>query len=115
MLNALDTLLQGTEQLFGPEAVAQALGPNAIRTYFKRRAVALGVNTDGLIPTDQEAQQMDQQRQQQEMIAKLGPEALKQFGNNLTSTQVADTNASAKIATSPVAASPDTPQPAPAS
>jgi hypothetical protein len=106
MLTALDNLLKGTEQLFGPEAVAQALGPRAIRTYFKRRANALGVSTDGLIPTEEEAQQMEQQAQQQAMIAQLGPEAMKQLGNNLTSTQVADTQASAKIATSPQQAEP---------
>lgn len=104
MLQALDSLLQGTEQLFGPEAVFQALGPKAIRTYFKRRAIALGVNTDGLIPSEAEAAQMEQRDQVRQMAAQLGPEAIKQLGNNLTSTQVADTNASAKVATSPAAA-----------
>jgi hypothetical protein len=49
---------------------------------------------------------MEQQAQQQAMIAQLGPEAMKQLGNNLTSTQVADTQASAKIATSPQQAEP---------
>lgn len=108
MLNALDNLLKGTEQLFGPEAVAQALGPKAIRTYFNRRAAALGVNTDGLIPTEAEAAQAEQEAQMRAMVSQLGPEAIKQVGNNLTSTQVADTNASAKLATSPEAARAET-------
>ena len=107
MLNALDSLLQGTEQLFGPEAVSQALGPKSIRTYFNRRAAALGVSTDGLIPTEQEAEAAAQQQQQQALTQQVAPEAVKQLGNNLTSTQVADTNASAKVATSPVAAQGD--------
>lgn len=100
-LQALDGLFQGAETLFGPEAVAQVIGPNGIRTYFKRRAVALGVNTDGLLPSEAEVQQMEQEKAMMGMVEKLGPEGIKQVGNNLTATEVADTNASVKMATAP--------------
>lgn len=102
-LQALDSLFAGAQQLFGPEPLSDALGPNAIRTYFLRRAIALGVNTDGIVPTQAQVEQMQQEKQAMQMAQQMGPEAIKQFGNNLTATEVADTNASAKIATSPQA------------
>lgn len=110
MLRALDNLIVGIREAFGPEGLMQALGPNALRTYTKRRAAALGVSTDGLIPTEAQAEQMDQEQQAMALIEKLGPEAIKQLGNNLTATEVADTNASAKIATAPQQPAPAAPQ-----
>jgi hypothetical protein len=92
-LDSLDLFIGGANQLFGPQAVATALGPNAIRTYMRRRAAALSIDTDGLIPTPDEAAQLDQQQQQQALISQLGPEALKQVGSGLTAATVANTNA----------------------
>jgi hypothetical protein len=65
--------LAGANQVVGPEAVAQYVN---VGDYFKRRATALGIETDGLIKTDEEIQAAMQQAQQQEMMMKLGAPAV---------------------------------------
>jgi hypothetical protein len=57
----------------GPEAVAQYVN---VGDYFKRRATALGIETDGLIKSDEEIQMAMQQAQQQDMMMKLGAPAV---------------------------------------
>ena len=68
-LNRLDMFLAGATQVVGPEAVAQYVN---IGDYFKRRATALGIETEGLIKSDEELQQAAQQAQMQQMAEKLG-------------------------------------------
>jgi hypothetical protein len=72
-LNRLDMFLAGANQVVGPEAVAQYVN---VGDYFKRRATALGIETEGLIKSDEELQQQMQQAQQQEMMMKLGAPAV---------------------------------------
>lgn len=85
----------------------QVLGPNAAREMAKRAATALHINQDGLIPSEEEAAQMDQQNQMQQMLANPAAiEGIKQVGNNLTSNQVADTNAEAKLGAEVIKAQP---------
>ena len=72
-LNRLDMFLAGANQVVGPEAVTQYLN---VSDYFKRRATALGIETEGLIKTEEEIQQAMQQAQQQEMMMKLGGPAV---------------------------------------
>jgi len=72
-LNRLDMFLAGANQVVGPEAVMQYVN---VSDYFKRRATALGIETEGLIKTEEEIQQAMQQAQQQEMMMKLGAPAV---------------------------------------
>ncbi len=94
-LQALDTLVQDAMQTWGDEAQRRF----NLTVYFKRRAAALGVKVDGLLYSEEYLEQKEQQDAQQQMIQQLGPEALKQVGSNITSNQVADTNAAAKAQT----------------
>ena len=68
-LNRLDMFLAGANQIVGPQAVNQYLN---VSDYFKRRATALGIETEGLIKTEEEIQQAMQQAQMLEMAQKLG-------------------------------------------
>lgn len=68
-LNRLDMFLGGANQVVGPEAVSQYVN---IGDYFKRRATALGIDTEGLIKTEEEVQQTTQQMQMMQMAEKLG-------------------------------------------
>jgi len=72
-LQKLDLFLAGANQIVGPQAVAQYVN---VSDYFKRRATALGIETEGLIKSDEEIQQAMQQAQQQEMMMKLGGPAV---------------------------------------
>lgn len=83
-------------ETFGAEALPQFLKPNK---FAMRIWNALGVDTDGLVPTDEELAQQKQQEQMMAMAQSMGPQALQQVGNNITSNQVAQTAADAKVAT----------------
>jgi hypothetical protein len=72
-LNRLDMFLAGANQIVGPQAVNQYLN---VSDYFKRRATALGIETEGLIKTEEEIQQAMQQAQMLEMAQKLGTPAI---------------------------------------
>ena len=72
-LQRLDLFLAGANQVVGPQAVTQYLNVN---DYFKRRATALGIETEGLIKTEEEIQQAMQQAQMMEMAQKLGAPAV---------------------------------------
>jgi hypothetical protein len=58
-------LLTGLGQLFGPESLAQVVNVNE---YLSRRAASLGVNTAGLIKTEEELM-AEQQAQMAQMAA----------------------------------------------
>ena len=72
-LNRLDMFLAGANQIVGPQAVNQYLN---VSDYFKRRATALGIETEGLIKSEEEIQQAMQQQQMMEMAQKLGGPAI---------------------------------------
>ena len=72
-LQRLDLFLAGANQVVGPQAVNQYLN---VSDYFKRRATALGIETEGLIKTEEEIQQAMQQAQMMEMAQKLGAPAV---------------------------------------
>ena len=52
-----------------------------VSEYFKRRATALGIKTDGLVKSQEEIQEqmqaMQQQAQQEQLLKSLGPNAVK--------------------------------------
>lgn len=64
----------------------EPLGPDVMRTYMvindyiDRVFTALGVDTEGLIRSEEQVQQIQQQNQMQALIEKLGPEVMKQMG-----------------------------------
>ncbi|PLU17972.1 hypothetical protein BMJ31_21265 [Sinorhizobium medicae] len=76
-LQNLDAFIAGLGQLFGPQEVARRINAGE---YMTRRGAALGIDTNGLVRTDEELSQGDQTAQMQQMIEKLGPQAIAQMG-----------------------------------
>ena len=72
-LNRLDMYLMGIAQVLGPEALMQHVN---IQEYMKRRASALGIDTEGLVRSQEEIDAMMQQQQQAQMAQQLGPSAI---------------------------------------
>jgi hypothetical protein len=78
-LNKLDSFVAGIGQILGPEAVQQFVN---MSEYLDRRAAALGIDTKGLIKSQEELQQEAQQAQQQAMMQQLGPKAMDAVTNS---------------------------------
>lgn len=70
-LNKMDEFLVGIGQLLGPEILGQYVN---IGEYMDRRAAALGIDSEGLIKTQEELQQEQQQAQAMQMMAMMGPQ-----------------------------------------
>lgn len=77
-LQKLRLFIAEATQTFGPEVVARYVQPGE---YFSRSAAALGINTKGLVRTDEEIAQESAQQQQaaaaQALTEKLGPSVIK--------------------------------------
>jgi hypothetical protein len=73
-LMKLDLLLQGTGQIFGPEAVAEYASAGA---YMTRRGAALGIETDGIVRSEADVQKARAQQAQQAMLQKTAPAGIK--------------------------------------
>jgi hypothetical protein len=62
-----------------------------LQDYIKRRATALGIDTEGLIKTQEQIAQEMQQAQMQQMMMQAGPAALqegaKALGNSYVESQ----------------------------
>ncbi|MFN4278312.1 MAG: portal protein [Ferrovibrio sp.] len=76
-LNKLDTFLAGARDTLGPEVVAQYVD---ISDYLTRRAAALGIDTEGLIRSQEEVAQAAQQQQQMALMERVAPNAVNAFG-----------------------------------
>lgn len=74
-LQKLDILVENVGATFGPDAVNDWLNVGA---FVKRRGVALNINLDGLVRTDEEVNQIQAQRRAAEMIPKMAPHVLGQ-------------------------------------
>jgi len=72
-LNRLDFFLQGMAQTVGPEAIGQYVN---LREYIKRRATALGIDTQGLIKTEEQLMQEMQQQQQDAVVQQYGGQVM---------------------------------------
>ena len=83
-LQKLDLFLAGAAQVVGPEAVA---GHVQVAEYFKRRATALGIKTEGLVKSSEEMGAEMQQAQQQQMAEKLVPAGIKAMSDQATDAQ----------------------------
>jgi hypothetical protein len=76
-LNNLDALIAGASQVVGAEQTARYLNAGE---YFKRRGAALGIDMGGLIRTDEEIAQADEDARMQAMAQNLGPQAINAMG-----------------------------------
>ncbi len=78
-LNRLDTYLAGIGQILGPEVLQTYVD---VSEYLKRRAMALGIDTKGLVRSKEELaeiQQQQQMAQQQQMMAQqMAPQMMEQ-------------------------------------
>ena len=87
-LRKLDLFIQGMTQALGPEVLAQYVN---LQDYIKRRATALGIDTEGLIKSEEQIAQEMQQAQMQQMAIQAGPSAIqegvKQLGNSYVESQ----------------------------
>lgn len=73
----LDRFISRLTNSIGPELVGMWLN---VPDFIGRAALAEGLDKTGLINTPEQVAQVQQQRQMAEMVNKLGPEAMKQFG-----------------------------------
>jgi|TARA_R100000655_G_scaffold94765_1_gene136334 hypothetical protein len=75
-LNRLDTYLAGIGQILGPEVLQTYVD---VSEYLKRRAMALGIDTKGLVRSPEELAQMQQMQQQQMMMQQVAPQVMDQM------------------------------------
>lgn len=87
-LSKLAGLLEDLKPL-GPEVLVKHI---KVGEYIKRAAAARGVETAGLVPTEEELKQMDSDARMAAMVHKLGPNAINQMGGM---AQTAMSNAAA--------------------
>jgi len=72
-LNKMDEFLVGIGQLLGPELLGQYVN---IREYMDRRAMALGIETEGLIKSEEEIQAEQQQQMMMNSAQTFGPQVM---------------------------------------
>jgi hypothetical protein len=76
-LNKLDSFVRGINETLGPEAVQRYVN---IDEYLRRRASATGVDSNGLIKTEEQLAAEAQQAQQAELLANVAPNAVNAVG-----------------------------------
>jgi hypothetical protein len=72
-LNKLDVFLAGAAQVLGPQMLQEYV---KIPEYLARRAASLGIDTKGLIVTEEELAAKMQQQRQMQMQDQYGPELM---------------------------------------
>lgn len=77
----LDTFVQGAGQVLGPQALMQYLNAG---DYLTRRATAVGIQSSGLIRSEEEVQQMNAMQQQAALTQAATPEAIRQMGKQIS-------------------------------
>ncbi len=87
-LNRLDFFLSGMAQTVGPEAIAQYVN---LGEYIKRRATALGIDTQGLIKTEEELMMEMQQAQQDAVLQQYGGQVMDIADRQVRDAQKNDT------------------------
>jgi hypothetical protein len=97
-LTRLDTFISGLAATFGPEALVKYVN---VSNYIARRGTALGIDTKGLVRTEQELQaeaaamaQQQQQQQAMEMAGKIAPSAIGATASVYNNSMKEDTNGS---------------------
>lgn len=76
-LARLDQFVGNIGSVLGPENIAKYIN---VLNYLTRRATALALETKDLLRTQDEVDTIEQQTQQQDMAKTVGPEVVKQFG-----------------------------------
>lgn len=101
-LTRLDDFIRGVAAVFGTEAIAKYVN---VSNYMDRRGTALGIDTKGLVRTEQELQQeaamaaqMQQQQQAMELAGKVAPAAIGATASVYNQSQKGDTNGSTQAA-----------------
>lgn len=77
-------------QTVGPESIGQFVH---MREYIKRRATALGIETKGLIKTEEELSLEMQQAQQMQALQQFGPQAMDIADKQFRETQKIEADA----------------------
>ncbi len=72
-LNKLDMMIAGIGQTFGPEALASSIN---VSEYITRRGTALGIDMSGLVRTQEEQSQANQEAMMRQMLDRLGPKGM---------------------------------------
>ena len=91
-MNALGRAQEGNRLQLWLGNLTQILGPVEplkyihIAEYMKKMAIAEGVDYEDLFKTEEEAANMEQTLQQQELLQNISPEATKQIGNIVQKT-----------------------------
>jgi hypothetical protein len=78
-LNKLDMFVSGAAQLLGPEFPTYV----NMSDYLKRRATSIGIDTDGLVRTQEEIEMMQQAAQQQAAMQQMAGPAAGAIGNSV--------------------------------
>jgi hypothetical protein len=72
-LNRLDVYLQGIGQILGPQMIQQYID---VREYLNRRAASLGIETAGLVKSEEQLQMEQQQAMQMQLLQQHGNQAI---------------------------------------
>lgn len=83
-LSRLDLYLQGIAQILGPGGLQQYID---FREYMNRRAASLGIDTKGLVKSEEQIQQEQAAQMQMQMMAQAAPQATQSFGKILEKQQ----------------------------
>ena len=70
--------LAGIAQILGPEMLGQFIN---MREYMDRRATALGIDTKGLVKSEEELQQEAQMQAQNATVQQFGPQVVEGLTN----------------------------------
>lgn len=77
---------QTVGQTYGPEALAKYTN---VQDFLDRLAAAEGIDTEGLLKTEEDLAAANQQEQQMALVSRLGPEGLRQMGQMAQNQQKA--------------------------
>lgn len=75
-LKTLDGFLIGLGEAFGPDVIGRYI---MIGEALKRRGVAMGIDMNGLVRTDEEVAQAEEQAKMQDLATNLGPQAIQAY------------------------------------
>ena len=75
-LKSLDGFLVGLGEAFGPEIIGRYI---MLGEAIKRRGVAMGIDMNGLVRSDEEVAQAEEQAQMQQLAQNMGPQAIQAF------------------------------------
>jgi hypothetical protein len=93
-MQKLDSFAAGLAELFGPEAVQERLSFNG---YASRKAASLGIDTEGLLRSEEEVQAERDRKARIDMATKMGPAAIKAQSDQTLAAQAATPQEGASV------------------